>query len=223
MEPITKRHYAASVTHLDDAIGQVVAALERTGKLANTLIVFTSDNGGIPTARNDDPQYPGTYAAGQAGGTNVPLRGKKTELYEGGIRVPAFVYWPAKLKSGKFATPLHAADWMPTLCALAGARPATDPQWDGRNVWPWLTHESKPVARPLYWAGTNFRTRAVQDGDWKLIVQTQGGKAELFNLAADPYEKADLATKEPERVKALRALLETMAAADGPPSAKGIE
>lgn len=223
VEPLTKRQYAASVAHLDDAIGQVLAALERTGRLANTLIVFTSDNGAVPTARNDDPQYPGTYPAGPSGGTNLPLRGNKTQLYEGGIRVPAFVHWPAKLKPGRFAAPLHAADWMPTLTAVAGWRPQTDLQWDGTNVWSWLTGEAKPAARPLYWAGTNFRTRAVRENGWKLIVTTQGDKAELFDLNRDPHEKNDLAASEPGRVQALRALLKTISAADGKPQSAGIE
>ncbi|MGH7959169.1 MAG: sulfatase-like hydrolase/transferase, partial [Opitutaceae bacterium] len=117
VEPLSRRHYAASVTHMDDAVGQVVAALDRSGKLANTVIVFTSDNGATPDVRNDDTQYPGSYPVGPAGGSNLPLRGKKTELWEGGIRVPAFVYWPQKLKPSKFTAPVHAADWMPTLCA----------------------------------------------------------------------------------------------------------
>ncbi len=223
IEPPTKRHYAASVTHLDDAIGQVIAALERTGKLANTLIVFTSDNGATPTARNDDPQYAGTYPAGPAGGTNLPLRGKKTELWEGGIRVPALVYWPAKLKPRKLTAPLHAVDWMPTLCALAGWKPSQDLQWDGQDAWPLLTGAKQPAPRQLYWAGTGFRTRAVRDGDWKLIVQVQSNKVELFNLARDPYEQNDLSAGAPERVKALQALMTKLAAADTPARSSGLE
>jgi arylsulfatase A-like enzyme len=223
VEPLTKRQYAASVTHLDDAVGQVVAALDRTGKLANTLIVFTSDNGATPTARNDDPLYPGSYPAGPAGGSNLPLRGRKTELFEGGIRVPAFAHWPGKLKPGKFTAPLHAVDWMPTLCAVAGWKPATDLKWDGQNVWPLLTGEKAATPRQLYWAGTGFRTKAVRDGDWKLVVQVQSGKLELFNLAADPHEATDLAAKEPARVESLKALMTRLAAADTPARASGIE
>jgi arylsulfatase A-like enzyme len=223
IESVTKRQYAASVTHLDDAVGQVMAALERTGKLANTLIVFTSDNGATPTARNDDPQYPGTYPAGPAGGTNLPLRGKKTELWEGGIRVPAFAYWPGKLKPGKLAAPLHAVDWMPTLCGLADWKASQDLKWDGRNIWPWLTREASPRPRQLYWAGTGFRTKAVRDGDWKLVLQVQSAKVELFNLAKDPYEESDLSLKEPGRVEQLKALLTKLAAADTKPRASGVE
>ena len=201
----------------------MLGALERAGKRDNTLIIFTSDNGATPTARNDDPAYPGTYPAGPAGGTNLPLRGKKTELWEGGIRVPALVNWPGKLKPGKFTAPLHAADWMPTLCALANWKPPGDLQWDGRNVWPWLSGATPPSPRALYWAGTGFRTRAVRDGDWKLIVQRQDAKAELFNLANDPYETTDLAAKEPARVETLKALLARFAAADTAARSAGIE
>ncbi|MGH7959206.1 MAG: arylsulfatase B [Opitutaceae bacterium] len=226
VEPLSRRHYAASVTHMDDAVGQVVAALERTGKLANTVIVFTSDNGATPNVRNDDTQYPGTYPPGPAGGSNLPLRGKKTELWEGGIRVPAFVYWPAKLKPAKFTAPVHAADWMPTLCAIAGWQAPQDLRWDGRNVWPSLTGERPVAPRALYWAGTGFRSRAVRDGDWKLIVQeqaTDGKAAALFDLAADPNETTDLAAQQPERVAALKALLAKLAAADTAPRPPPIE
>lgn len=208
------REYAASVSHMDDSVGRIVAALDRTGKRKDTLIVFFSDNGGTQ-ARNDDPKYPpDSYTPGRAYGNNLPLRGNKGQLYEGGIRVTAFVNWPDELKPGKFSAPLHAVDWMPTLCALAGATPKGDLKWDGRNVWPWLSGAAKPEPRALYWAGTGFKTSAVRDGDWKLFLNRQNDKPELFNLARDPFEKDDLSAKEPERVKQLRALLERIAARD---------
>jgi arylsulfatase A-like enzyme len=215
-----RREYAACVSHLDDAVGKIVAALDRAGKRDNTLIVFFSDNGGTQ-ARNDDPQYPAdNYTKGRSHGSNLPLRGNKTQLYEGGIRVTAFANWRGQLKPGKFTAPLHAADWMPTLCALAGAKPKGDLKWDGRDVWPWLGGMSGAEPRALYWAGTGFRTAAVRDGDWKLFLTRQGNKAELFHLADDPFEKNDLAAKEPARVESLRALLEKMAARDNDSKAR---
>jgi arylsulfatase A-like enzyme len=215
------RQYAACVSHLDDAVGRIVAALEKAGKRENTLIVFFSDNGGTQ-ARNDDPQYPAAgYTSGRSDGNNQPLRGNKTQLYEGGIHVSAFANWPGRLNPGKYSAPLHAADWMPTLCALAGWAPQSDLRWDGRNVWPWLAGQAAPEPRTLYWAGTGFRTAAVRDGDWKLIVTRQSDKAELFNLAVDPFEKQDLATQQPERVQTLRTVLEKMAAADNDSLVKG--
>lgn len=97
----SRREYAAAVLHLDEAVGRVIAALRKTGKAGNTLVVFTSDNGGYPNARNDDLQYPPDhYTPGPAGGDNRPLRGMKTTVYEGGIRVPALVHWPARLRPG---------------------------------------------------------------------------------------------------------------------------
>jgi arylsulfatase A-like enzyme len=142
------------------------------------------------------------------------LRGNKTQLYEGGIRVTAFANWPGTLKPGKFTAPLHAVDWLPTLCALAGATPQGDLKWDGRDVWPWLSGTAKPEPRTLYWAGTGFRTAAVRDGDWKLFLNRQGNKAELFNLAEDPFEKNDLAATRPEHTQQLRTLLDRLAARD---------
>jgi arylsulfatase A-like enzyme len=209
-----RREYAACVSHLDDAVGKIVSALDSAGKRDNTMIVFFSDNGGTQ-ARNDDPQYPAdNYTPGRSHGNNLPLRGNKSQLYEGGIRVTAFANWPGKLKPGKFTAPLHAVDWMPTLCALAGAKPGGDLKWDGRDVWPWLSGTARAEPRALYWAGTGFRTAAVRDGDWKLFLSRQAGRVELFNLAEDPFEKDDLAPREPARVEKLRALLETMAARD---------
>ena len=209
-----RRQYAACVSHLDDAVGRIVAALDRSGKRRNTLIVFFSDNGGTQ-ARNDDPKYPpDDYPPGRAHGGNRPLRGNKTQLYEGGIRVTAFANWPGRLAPGKFTAPLHAVDWMPTLCALAGWTPDSDLKWDGRNVWPSLSGESQPEPRSLYWAGTGFRTAAVRDGDWKLILERRNDRAELFDLSRDPHEKQDLAAAEPERVRQLRTLLDEMADRD---------
>ena len=222
VEPPSARQYAASVTHMDDAVGLVIAALERTGRLENTLIVFTSDNGASPNARNDDPAYPGSYPAGPAGGSNLPLRGGKGDLFEGGIRVPALVHWPRALAPGVFRAPLHAVDWLPTLCALAGCQPARDLKWDGQNIWPWLTGATSPASRPLYWAGRGFHTRAVRDADWKLIVRDDSDQVELFDLASDPSERSDLAAREPARVAALEALLEKLAAADIKPRPEAI-
>jgi arylsulfatase A-like enzyme len=209
-----RRQYAACVSHLDDAVGRIVAALDRTGKRANTLIVFFSDNGGTQ-ARNDDPKYPpDNYTPGRAHGNNLPLRGNKSQLYEGGIRVTAFANWPGKLNPGKFTAPLHAVDWMPTLCALAGATPQDDLKWDGRNVWSWLTGAARPEPRTLYWAGTGFRSAAVRDGDWKLFLNRQNDEVELFDLSRDPFEKNNLAAQQPERVQRLRAALNQLAARD---------
>src|SRR5207253_7483755 len=123
-------------------------------------------------------------------GSNLPLRGQKAEVYEGGIRTPTVARWAGKLKPGKFEGVAHISDWMPTLCALAGYVPEKDLKWDGQNIWPQLTGAEAAKPRTIYIAGPGFRASALRDGDWKLIVAKGGTakktaeKAELFNLAS---------------------------------------
>src|SRR5687768_2563278 len=213
------RHYAACIMHLDDAVGQIVGALEKAGKRENTLIVFTSDNGGS-TAANADPAYPADdYPTGRLPGNNAPLRGQKGDLYEGGIHTLAVVSWPGRIEPGKNATPFHVVDWMATLCALAGYTPERDLKWDGMNMWPQLAAKSGGVAsapRLLYWATP--QGKAVRDGDLKLIVHATRNagptKTELFDLAKDPYETTDLATKMPKQIATLTQKLALVSKAD---------
>ena len=210
------RHYAACVMHLDDAVGRIVAALDKSGKRDRTLVVFTSDNGGS-WAENHDPKYPADdYPDGKLPGNNAPLRGQKGTLYEGGIRVPTVLNWPEKLKPGQFTAPAQITDWMPTFCALAGHTPEKDPRWDGQNLWPNLTGEAAPTSRVLYWTAPGFRARAVRDGDWKLIVSGAGAaeKTELFDLSNDPNETTTLAERHPEKLASLREALAEVSKAD---------
>lgn len=210
------REYAACVAHLDDAVGRLLDALERSGKAANTLVVFTSDNGGV-MGRNDDPNYPAdNYAPGKSDGNNRPLRAQKGTVYEGGVRVPTLVRWPGRIVPGAFTNPVHITDWMPTFCGLAGYRPATDLRWDGRDIWPALSGAEPAGPRAIYINGTGFRSRALRQGDWKLVihdatreggVEKTPGKTELFNLAHDPGEVKNVAAEEPAKVAELRELL----------------
>lgn len=190
---------AAMVSQLDAKIGQFVAALEKTGQRENTLIVFTSDNGGIESLKN---AYVGEVGDSPLNSENDPLRGQKGELYEGGIRVCAFVNWPGKLAPRKSATPMHVVDWFPTLASLVGYKSEADLKWDGVNQWPALTGTiSNPPPRTIYIAMNGGH--ALRHGDWKLIVS--GKKTpQLFNIATDPYERQDLAKSEPEQVADLR-------------------
>ncbi len=214
-----KREFYAAVTHMDWAVGEIMQALERTGRRADTIVIFLSDNGATPDQPNEswlnvnDPRD--HFTPGPAGGSNAPLRGRKTTVYEGGLRVPAFVNWPGLLKPGTFGGVVHVVDWMPTLCGLVGFQPATDPKWDGRDLWPALTGRMPATSRQLYWVSARATVAAVRDGDWKLVVTKEGDRAELFNLAADPNEKRDLAAAEPKRVAALRRLWAELAARDG--------
>jgi arylsulfatase A-like enzyme len=210
------RRYAAGATHMDAAIGRILDALRGAGRLDNTLVLFFSDNGAPNGARNDDPLYPGTYPPGRTTGSNLPLRGYKAQLYEGGIRTPAIAWWPQRLKPARCEMPLHIVDWMPTLTKLAGYSPKQNLKWDGQDVWPLLTGEVKqPAPRVLYWVGPGRRSSAVRFGDWKLIVTTgKDAKPELFNLAADPAEKENLAAQQPERLAQLQKLLAAQASRD---------
>lgn len=207
-EEVSKRWYAASVTHMDYGIGRIVDTLERTGKREDTLLVFVSDNGAQKSWHNDE-QYNGRYAdkPHKVLGDNSPLRGWKGQVYEGGIRVPALINWPGVLKSGKVTAPVHIVDWMPTLCQLAGYSSEEDLNWDGLNIWPLIEGKvTQPEPRTMYWKTPH--SSALRHGDWKLIIAEKDEKAELYNLAADPYEKQDLALQYPKRVADLKALLD---------------
>lgn len=205
---------AAYVAQLDTKVGALVAALEETGQRRDTLIVFTSDNGGLPGGKNP---YVGQVADSPVLSSNLPLRGHKNTLYEGGVRVSALVNWPGRLAPRRVSAPLHAADWMPTLTKLAGWRPPADLKFDGLDVWPLLAGEVKnPAPRTIYIPHPSGAI-VLRDG-WKLIARKAAKKAgpsvELFNVTDDPFETRDLAQAEPLRVKELQALLATLRAGD---------
>lgn len=214
IEDVSRRWFAASVTHMDDGIGRIVAALDRANLRENTLVVFSSDNGG-QKSWHSDTQYKGRYAdkPHTVLGNNLPLRGWKGELYEGGIRVPALANWPGVLRPGDLDGPVHMVDWMPTLCQLTGCSPERDLHWDGHSVWSLLSGRTA-TARPrsLYWKTPN--SSAARSGDWKLIVKKGQKNAELYNVASDPYETQDLASREPRRVAELKRLLAKFASND---------
>jgi arylsulfatase A-like enzyme len=210
-----RQQYGACDQHMDDAIGLMIQALRQKKQLDNTLIIFFSDNGG--TNGDDSSRYPNTKPKGKIKGLNHPLRGWKTQVYEGGIRVPAFVYWQGKLKPRKVDAAVHAIDWMPTLCALTGYQPTQNLKWDGKNIWPLLTgQETNPAPRTLYCKGVRGGSAALIDNNWKLVVHGSKGKQkqELFNLESDPNEKHNLAAKHPDHNKSLLAKLKAEQAKD---------
>jgi arylsulfatase A-like enzyme len=202
----SRRLYAAGVAHMDAAVGRIAGALKKAGQLDNTLLLFTSDNGGQKDHASKT-DYGGKHGPYPTLGDNRPLRGWKTELYEGGIRVPAFVSWPGRLDPGEVRQAISCLDWVPTLARVAGAE--VRPEWklEGRDVWPLLTGKGpSPPGRAFYW---NIGTAAaVLSGDWKLIVsRRKPGTTELFNLAEDPGELTNLADDRPRKVEELRKVL----------------
>jgi arylsulfatase A-like enzyme len=202
---------AAMVSQLDAKVGQFIAALERTGQRANTLVVFTSDNGGIESLKN---AYVGNVGHSPLNSENDPLRGQKATLFEGGTRVCAFANWPGRLSPRKHSPPMHIVDWFPTIAALVGHEPVADLKWDGVDQWPALRGiATNDQPRTIYIAMNNGQS--LRHGDWKLIAS--GSKQPmLFNIAADPYEKHDLAASEPQKLAVLQTLLAEQRAKDDP-------
>lgn len=213
-----RRTYAGMLAAMDEAVGQIVAALDKRGMRKNTLIIFASDNGG---------PAPGRVTS------NGPLRAGKGTLYEGGVRVAAFATWPGHIKPGTVVNePLHIVDWYPTLLKLAGASLEQKLPLDGRDAWATIA-EGKPSPHQAILLNAAPRSGAIRVGDWKLVlggdiregdepgVQPaeggQGGLIELFNLAEDLAEKKNLAASRPDKVKELRAVYETLARQAVPP------
>ncbi len=212
VEEPSRKLFAASVSHMDDCIGQLVASVERAGKSDQTLVVFASDNGGQHSWKAPSTQYEGRFEPNRVLGNNRPLRGWKTQLHEGGIRVPAFVRWPGVLEPREHSSAMHIVDWMPTLARVAGCTEGLPANLDGCDVLDSLLGSPNKKARPpIYWRTPN--ASAVRVKDWKLIVG-KAGSSELYNLAKDPNEKHDLTKKELARVESLTKVIHNYAEKD---------
>jgi len=210
----TRQILAGAATAMDEACGKILDALDETGRRKNALIVFCSDNGGLPP------------------GKNLPLRGFKSSLYEGGIRSAGLVAWDGHVKPGSVINePLHMVDWYPTFLKLAGASLEQKLPLDGKDILPVLT-DGKPSPHEDILFNTTPRDGAIRMGDFKLVIngqdlvtetrdtetgdrkkvnraelaaqQRQNRKIELFNLRDDPYETKNLAEQMPEKVRELR-------------------
>ena len=198
-----RKIYAAMITALDDAVGEIVEAVESENIAGSTLIVFSSDNGGTNPGKLSD---------------NGPLRGGKYTVYEGGVRVAAFATWPGKIKPGSsIQAPIHISDWYPTLVNLTGAPKEQKLAVDGMDILPLLTGEGSAPERVIILNAAPDEG-AIRAGDWKLVIHKKRGP-ELYNLASDPSEKKDLSAQEPEKVKQLKARYDHHAAQAVPPKA----
>ena len=210
------RHYAACVMHLDDAVGRIIKALEDMGVRDNTLLVFTSDNGGS-TVENNDLKYPDDNCPnGKLTGNNAPLRGRKGDIYEGGTRVPTLVSWPDRVKPGQVSSPVQVTDWMPTFSSLAGYSASQELKWDGTELTELLTKHTPLKSRALYTVGPRWRSVSLRRDNWKLIVHGAGEKrrVELYHIESDINESDNLVDENPELVKKLLGQLKDVAAAD---------
>jgi len=199
-----RRAFLAAASHLDDAIGRIINAVDNSVALENTLVIFTSDNGGVHWA-HPGGDYPAPDPKMIKGfSSNNPLRDGKITAYEGGIRVPAFVTWVGTLEPGKVGSRMHAVDWLPTLAHLLGYEPNQEMQWDGVNVWPIITGEREGYEQPrtIYTTWSNGRWLALHHGDMK-IVRNRNKPWQLFDLSEDPNEKKNLAEEQPEKLAEL--------------------
>jgi arylsulfatase A len=203
-EPQNNPIYAAMIESMDESVGRVVKKLDELKLADRTLIVFTSDNGGLSV--KEGPNTPAT--------SNAPLRAGKGYLYEGGIRVPWIVVWPGVRKRGSTCdVPVSSVDFFPTLLEVARVRLPADRDLDGVSLVPLLKRTGMPKREPLYWHYPHYSNQggkpggAVRAGDWKLIEFYEDMHAELYNLKDDIGEQHDLAANHPEQAARLRKLL----------------
>ncbi len=197
-------HYAAMVESMDENVGRLLQLLEQENLSGNTIVVFTSDNGGMSTSNRTD----------NIPTTNLPLRAGKGYLYEGGIREPLIFYWPGKTEAGSTTDfPATGTDLYPTLLDLTGIQLNPQQHRDGISLMPLLQGEDM-VERPLFWHYPHYSgglggrpSGAVRLGDYKLIEFFEDGRLELYNLKNDIKEEIDLAKSQPEKAEELKRLL----------------
>ena len=199
----TRETYIKMVEALDQSIGELLAALDKHGLASQTLVVFTSDNGGDRFSRN------------------YPLSRGKGMLGEGGIRVPCIARWPGRIPAGRVSKQVGITmDWSATILNLAGAKPPKDRPLDGKDLLPILAGEKRGQKRALFWrrVGPNWVAthRAVRDGNWKLIDEPKG-RQQLYNLAEDIGEKNNLAEVEKSKAARLKRLLDKWESQVDPP------
>ena len=206
--------YAAMITSVDESVGRIVKLLDDLDLSRNTLVIFSSDNGGVGGYVREGIKKAGDVT------DNAPLRGGKGMLTEGGVRVPWIFRWPGKIAKGESDQPITSVDLLPTLLDVAEATPPRDQSLDGVSLMKLLTSGGKEKLNrdAIYWhfpgylgAGQNsWRTTpagAIRSGDWKLLEYFEDNRLELYNLRDDLGEKQDLASKFPARAQELHSKL----------------
>ncbi|MDA1016223.1 MAG: sulfatase [Planctomycetota bacterium] len=198
---ILQKHavYAAMVESMDTNIGRVLHKLDELGLSQDTVVCFTGDNGGLSTSEGSPT-------------SNLPLRGGKGWLYEGGIREPFLIRWPGVTKPNSTSDePVISTDFYPTLLEIAGLDPKPKQHLDGRSLVPLLKQTSGVNRDALYWHYPHYSNQggfpggAVRMGNFKLVERIEDGRVNLYDLSNDVGERNDLATRMPERVARMRA------------------
>lgn len=213
--------YAAMVESVDESLGRVLAKLKEDGLAENTIVIFASDNGGMSAANFYKPErnIPLSMLNKAYSTSNLPLRGGKGWLYEGGIRVPTIIYWPGNGQHGIVSdVPIMNIDFYPTLLAMVGIKPPKGYPLDGMSIVPLLTGDKQGtdavVRRPLYWHFPQYSNHGAQSpggairlGDYKLLEYFEQDKVQLFDIRTDPGEQHDLSAAQPGRVKQMQDML----------------
>lgn len=203
------------LTELDTQVGRIVDALKQKDMLENTLIIFSSDNGGATSALfatgarspEEREESGGVGLEQKPPASNAPFRDGKGSLHEGGVRVPTIFHWPAKLKPGVINEPLAMVDVMPTVLALAGGEGSADHLFDGKNIWPTLADGDSSPHEDILINVEAFRG-AIRKGNWKLLkIALLPGKTELYDLSKDPGEQNNVAQQFPDIAAELEARL----------------
>ena len=203
------------MTHMDHAIGQIIATLKEEGIERETLVIFMSDNGGQDNWSPNNGEYNLRHGPYDVLGNNDPLRDWKGSVYEGGIRVPAVVRQPGTIKQQKVDQVCHAMDILPTVISAAGVTLPADHPSEGIAINSWLTGNASAKERTLYW--NTSQNMSVLDGPWKLIHASgtlDEGTDELYNVFDDPCETKELSSENPEKVEALLKILSSQVAMD---------
>ena len=186
------------VEAMDQAVGKVLDKLDELGIADRTAVLFVSDNGGLSTSEGSPT-------------SNLPLRGGKGWLYEGGIREPYLIRWPGVTRPGSTcAAPVTSTDFYPTILDMAGLPLRPDRHKDGVSLVPLLRGGDSLDRKAIFWHYPHYSNQggfpggAVRMGDWKLIERYEDGRVHLYNLAEDIGERSDLAAEQPERAAAMR-------------------
>jgi arylsulfatase A len=210
--------FAAMVESIDESLGRVLDKLKELGIADHTIVIFYADNGGMSAASffyEPDRDIPETQLDKAFSTSNLPLRGGKGWLYEGGIRVPLIVKWPNKgLQGIECNVPVTGPDFYPTILDMVGLPLKPEQKTDGVSFVPLLKGEKKLDREAIFWHFPHYSNHGMQSpgdavlsGDYKLLEYFENNSVQLFNLKEDMEEQDDLSTKDPDKVKELKGLL----------------